>query len=369
MNNFNPNQLTLARKKRKLTKVQLANELGLVTSYYSLFESMNKDFEEPSQDILNEISRLLKFPSKFFYMDNTELLADDEKISIRASETISEIDIQSAIQGAQLSIIINRFFEGYFTLPKTNLLDLSNETPQLAVDLIRKYWKLGNRPIKNCVHLLESKGIRIFSLEKADKVVGTFSFWLGETPYIILNTFQAPEQCRFDLSRELGHLLLHKEAFPQGYDKDKQASIFASAFLMPEDEICGKINQFVRFETLLKAKKYWKVSLVSLIHRLKQIKVLKDWRYHSLMVEALQSDFGYVDYHTELDAETSLLLPKVFNRFFKQGISKRKIAKYLGLSMETLDNVMTNLVCIDNVHHLGITKKRSNHIVKKVLIY
>lgn len=98
-------------------------------------------------------------------------------------------------------------------------------------------WSLGNAPIQNVIHLLESKGIRISSLTEETREVDAFCTWHEAQPFIFLNTLKSAERSRFDAAHELGHLvrdvysMRHGQA--HGPEMERQADAFAAAFLMP----------------------------------------------------------------------------------------------------------------------------------------
>jgi len=49
-------------------------------------------------------------------------------------------------------------------LPKPNLPLLRGVEPETAAEMLRQKWSLGQRPIKNMIHLVEAHGVRVFSL-------------------------------------------------------------------------------------------------------------------------------------------------------------------------------------------------------------
>src|SRR3546814_19715675 len=97
------------------------------------------------------------------------------------------------------------------------------------------------------VHLLESRGIRVFSLSENTKEVDAFSVWRDDAPYVFLNRFKSAERSRYDAAPELAHLCLHKHGGAAAEYRDSsgenEANAFAGAFLMPESvfkQICRK---------------------------------------------------------------------------------------------------------------------------------
>lgn len=92
---------------------------------------------------------------------------------------------------------------------------------------------LGEAPIANMVHLLETKGVRVFSLVEDCHELDAFSTWLDGTPFVFLNTRKSAERSRMDAAHELGHLVLHRVGRPQGKEAEEEATRFGAAFLMP----------------------------------------------------------------------------------------------------------------------------------------
>ena len=89
-------------------------------------------------------------------------------------------------------------------MPPPKLIDLSYETdPEIASYLVRQAWGIGERPIGNLMGLLETKGLRIFSLSENTASVNAFSFWRDDKPYVFLNNFKTAESSIFDSAHEL----------------------------------------------------------------------------------------------------------------------------------------------------------------------
>ena len=60
---FTPSRLTLARKRRRLTKKGLAESVGVTPHSILRYESGEM---EPGDDVLQRLSPVLDFPEKFF---------------------------------------------------------------------------------------------------------------------------------------------------------------------------------------------------------------------------------------------------------------------------------------------------------------
>ncbi|MGL3210465.1 ImmA/IrrE family metallo-endopeptidase [Bradyrhizobium sp. BR 1433] len=78
--------------------------------------------------------------------------------------------------------------------------------------------------------LLETKGVRIFSLAENTASVNAFSFWRDNKPYIFLNNFKMAESSIFDSAHELGHLVMHKHGdAKETRAAEREANGFASS--------------------------------------------------------------------------------------------------------------------------------------------
>ena len=65
--------------------------------------------------------------------------------------------------------------------------DLFLTYAQTCAEVVRKAWGLGEKPISNMISLLESKGIRTFSLSDEAQEVDACCQWINDRPFIFLN--------------------------------------------------------------------------------------------------------------------------------------------------------------------------------------
>jgi Zn-dependent peptidase ImmA (M78 family) len=192
------------------------------------------------------------------------------------------------------------------------------------------------------VHLLESKGVRVYSLAMDAKEVDAFSFWRNDTPFVFLNTRKSAERSRFDAAHELGHLVMHRHAAPRGLDAETQANSFASAFLMPEKSIRVHSTRLATVAQLIQLKKVWSVSVMALAYRLHSLKIISDWHYHTLCKQMSARGFRTVE-PEGARRETSQVLAKVFAALRDEGRSKDDIAKDLDLMPQELEELVFGL--------------------------
>jgi Zn-dependent peptidase ImmA (M78 family)/DNA-binding XRE family transcriptional regulator len=337
--NFNPSRLTFARERRGFTKTQLAEKLGVDLRSITGYESGEFNPDEIS---LQKLGRVLRFPKSFFFGDDLEKPLPDTA-SFRSMSKMTAAQRNIALGQGAIALLLNEWIEKWFELPVAQLPDLRDEsTPEAAAESLRQIWGLGVLPVKNMIHLLESKGVRVFSLAIDAREVDAFSLWRGQTPFILLNTQKSSEHSRFDAAHELAHLVLHRHGEPQGQEAEKEAHEFAAAFLMPRTSVLAQPLRFATVDHLVKLKKYWTVSVAALAYRLHRLQFLTDWHYRTLCIQIAKR--GYRTREPEEAArESSQVLAKVFAAMRKEGIGKSQIAEALNVYAEDIDELVFGL--------------------------
>jgi len=335
---FNPARLTLARKRRGRTKSQLSELVGVDVRSLSAYES---DEYPPWTDTLSKLANVLEFPVEFFYGPNLEeILADGA--SFRAMSKMTASQRHTALSQGAIALHFNKWIESRFELPKSDVPDLSHErSPEAAADSLRRYWGIGELSIRNMIHLLEAKGVRIFSLSIDSREVDAFSTWKDTTPLIFLNCKKSSEHSRYDAAHELGHLVLHRHATPHGREAEREADLFASAFLMPRASVLALARRYPSYSDLIQLKKSWTVSVAALARRLHAVAMLSDWEYRSLCIQIAKND--RTKEPEEAPREVSQVLSKVFEELHKKGIGRSQVARELAISSSELSELMFGL--------------------------
>lgn len=337
---FTPSRLILARQKRGLSKKRLAELVGLTPQSICNFES-NIINEEPSAKTIENIARVLEFPISFFSKPEIKSISS-ESASFRALSKMTAAQRDSALASGTLAFEVNMWIENNFNLPKHNLPDLRNENPESAAMYLRQTWLIGEKPINNMIHLLESKGIRVYFIAEDYKNVDAFSIWDNGTPFVLLNTFKSSERSRFDAAHELGHLVLHKHGVPRSKQAEQEANSFASAFLMPQSSIIAQAPTLPSYSELIKLKHYWKVSLAAIVYRLRALNLITEWQHRTLVIHMSKNEYN-VNEPYPIPKESSQILTKVFETLKQEHISKIDIAKELGISFKDLEKLTTGI--------------------------
>jgi Zn-dependent peptidase ImmA (M78 family)/DNA-binding XRE family transcriptional regulator len=337
---FNPQRLSLARKRRRLTSKRFAELIGMSPVTVTRLEKANN---EPEPETVDLIAKELGFPREFFFGDDIDDLSQDAA-SFRSLTSMTARERDAALASGSLAYLLSDYVAAKFNLPEAKLIDLSHERdPAAAAMTVRQAWALGEQPISNMIKLLESKGVRVFSLAENTKSVDAFSCWRNDIPYVFLNTFKSAERSRLDASHELAHLILHKHGGPQqGRDAEIEANSFASSFLMPKADVKSRLPFVSRLDELVVAKKRWGVSTAALAYRLHKLGILSDWQYRTFCIQINQRG-----YRTEepngLPREESVIWKKVFSELWTDRISKSQVAADLHLPTDELENLVFGL--------------------------
>lgn len=338
---LNPTRITLARKRRRLTGRELAALSGLSHEHISRIERGKAENVEDSTVEL--LANALDFPKGFFYGDDIDVPLK-ESASFRSLSAMSAKERDAALSAGAFALMVSDWVSDRFNLPDVDLLDLRHEnTPESASKALRSYWGIGERPVADVIKLLESKGVRVFSLSEETRNIDAFSFWRNNVPYIFLNTYKTAERSRFDALHELGHLVLHRHGKPQGRPIEQEADQFASFFLMPTMDLLGNMpRNTTSLRQLIAAKKRWGVSVAALAYRLNKAGLMSDWQYRNFCIQ-INKQFARTE-PEELPREKSVVWEKVFRELWNEKATKDHVAKELNLPSLELDALVFNLI-------------------------
>ena len=153
--------------------------------------------------------------------------------------------------------------------------------PRSLADATREALELADQPIHDICCLLEKCGVKVLRLPRATDAF--FGLSVGDDdggPAVVINTWEriSVERWIFSAAHELGHLLLHPNAYDHKEEKEPkeeetQADQFASFLLMPDDAFEREWNDasgHPLYERVLKVKRIFHVSYKTVLLRLLQ---------------------------------------------------------------------------------------------------
>ena len=304
---FYGERLRSARMYRGLTLTELAKRTEISKQSISLYENDNNT---PDYMKVRLLASELNFPYDYFFQKDS-YAAKTETTYFRSLASATKKD--RTAQSIKLEYVAKMYeiLLEFISFPEMNLPsvdfvgcddvfeceneDAIQEIEDIAAQ-VRKYWDIGTGPIKDLQYLLEKNGIIVTGFDTNEDKIDAFSqrtIVAGNDIYFIAVALgNRPEgRIRFDMAHELGHILLHPwsedlEAITKDEFKarERQANMFASAFLLPRNSFGKDIASYptdLKYYQFLKNK--WKVSIQAMIYRAHQLGIMSDNQYQYLM--------------------------------------------------------------------------------------
>lgn len=337
---FNGKRLRLARQRRMLSGLRLADEAGVTAVTVSKIENGH----QPEDYVVDQLASALNYPREFFFLPSPAVL-DVDTVSFRSLKKMGAAERDASLAAGSLGVALYDWIDDRFNLPKPDLIDLSRDRgrPESAARLLRQHWALGEKPIGNVLKLLEAKGVRVLSLSERTPNVDAYSFWRNDRPYIFLNQEKTAERSIFDSAHELGHLVLHHHAGAKtDRDAETQADQFASAFLMPQEDVLNEAGHISSAKQIIAKKARWRVSAMALAYRMHKLGLLSEWTHRSICIELGKMGFRSGE-PKGIDRETSTVLAKVLAALWSKRLTKRDIARDLAVPLEEIETLIFGL--------------------------
>lgn len=278
--------IELARKSRGKTQKDLAQLLMITQSNISKIEQglLSCDI-----DLIGRISNILDYPIEFFTTNIPEIEGETfyrKRVSL-PSKIVEKINSIIRIRLYQINKLLKSVELENERLPYNS--SASFNTPEKNALLLREYWGVKTGPISNLTELLEKNGCIIVHIDVDNTKFDGISPPNNYPPIIFLNQNMPGDRLRFSLAHELGHIILHKYN-TSFMEEEDEANRFASEFLMPSDDIRPHLYN-LDLKKLIELKKYWKVSIQSILKKAKDLKVIAPSKSQHLWMQI--SKLGY----------------------------------------------------------------------------
>jgi len=269
------------RRNQGLSQEHLAQLSGLSRGAY---RDIEKGRAEPRTSTLKSLSSALNVPLKEFLRPSRTL----ERVRFRSLKRLKSRD--------QVLSEVARWLSDFEDLenltgnkPASGLQPLwsaikrrKNRDIKAIATMVRDRFGLSNRePVHDICGLLESVGIKVYSINVAnDAFMGLSVSEDDGGPAVIVNTWERlpVETWIFSAAHELGHLLLHLNAYDvseeqEDKEQEVEADEFASHFLMPEAVFRNEwedTSGLPLIDRVLKVKRVFRVSWRTVLFRVAQ---------------------------------------------------------------------------------------------------
>lgn len=324
---FSPARVELVRLRLGLTKIGFAEVLGVDRKTIQRFEAGQTELPKESCEKLLRISG---YPEAFFSKPPPEY-PNSDGVSFRSLRSLTAGVRNAAMAAGALAFELDDWIDERYKLPAHSLTPervTANSPASTAVQL-RAMWGIGMRPIGNMINLLEAHGVRVFSLVEETRHLDAYSLWRNDKPYIFLNTIKTAERTRFDAAHELGHLILHRHTGATHPGAETEADNFASAFLMPAEDLLAECRWVRGLNEIIAKKRRWGVSAAALAYTLNKMGKISDWHYRGYCIEL--GKLGRDREPNPMLRETSQIWTKVLTDLWRQEISLSRLADRLAI--------------------------------------
>lgn len=344
---FDRARLRIARELRGYTQVQLAREVGSVTS--ASLSQFENGHARPSAATLRRLSVALRVPVGFFVAPTQPNQPENINGFFRSLRSTSPRDRQRALAYVQLVRALTLELEKFVVLPELDLPSVaqpvtdettSDEIESLAQE-VRRQWSVPRGPIKNVIRLLERHGIVTIRFRMWLDNVDAFCVSFPDRPVIALGADKGwRDRSRFDGAHELAHLIMHTSDQVGSKTIETQAHQFAAAFLMPADDIRDELPARADWPTLLKLKAKWHVSIAALVIRAKTLGVM-DERIYSQAWKTMSVRGWRKQEPGEIGPpERPTLLSRALDVAAKTGVTLEEIVRRTGLPEDDIHAII-----------------------------
>lgn len=358
---FNHELLLLARQYRGRSQEGVADAAGLDQGHYSRIERglLNAP---PSVDTIRPIADALDFPISFFFQGDeiSGLPLSVHDASWRKRASVKASDLKRLHAELNLRIMhIRRYLDAVDVdaerpLPRLDADDMGGADKVAAY--MRRAWMIPDGPISNLTALCERAGILVIQCDFVEKIDGVTMRLRDLPPLIFLNKSAPPDRMRHSLAHELAHLIMHSVPTET---MEEEADLFAGELLAPISQVrADLIGGKITLERLVQIKKYWKVSVASLLFRATRGGLLTEnqssylWRQLSARGWRKREPD-----ETQFAPETPRLYEKVLTLHERDlGYDANDLAKMLHLSLGEVRRLYGVVSADDVRRHLRIIK-------------
>lgn len=301
---INGERLKTARLFNGISLTDLARQADISKQSMSLYENGKNT---PDYEKVRILANILGFPVDYFFQADS-ISTRTETTYFRSQATATKK--RRVAESVKLEFVAQMYeslwkyidfptyndpkieYNGFENPWDSENREAINEIEEVA-HKVRNSFGLDDQPIDNLQYVLEENGILVTGFPSNDNKIDAFCqrTTVGKEDIFIIavSLGEKISECRmrFDMAHELGHIVLHpwsedieslsKEDFK---NREKQADMFAGAFLLPKDSFLQDILQYpTDLNYYRHLKKKWKVSIQAMIVRAKQLNVITASQY------------------------------------------------------------------------------------------
>jgi Zn-dependent peptidase ImmA (M78 family)/DNA-binding XRE family transcriptional regulator len=283
--------VVLARESRGLTQSELADEIDVGQGTISKIES---GIIEANESIIEDIAKALNYRVSLFYEPGRPYgmppfhYRKRKKLGKKPLEkmigemNIRRIHLKTLMKSAKVNT--NHFIP---EIDRDEYLSGSRKpfSIEAAARHLREVWMLPEGPIENVVELLEQNGGVVIPCNFESDLIDAVSQRIDGMPVLFFVNMNAPaDRIRLTLCHELAHMVLHTTSFLDDDVMEREADIFAGAFLLPANQFRHQLTKF-DLRQIANMKKYWKVSMSAIAMRADSLNMISPYQKKMFFIE------------------------------------------------------------------------------------
>jgi len=352
LGDFQSHKLSQARQMKGLTKAALSEMIGVCSASVTSWENGTS---KPEFNKLHAISQALNQPVHWFTEENACHFQPSNFFyrSLASSRKPARANVKVRLEWlAELTAKISTWIDWpqlRFPENTAHFLSLSDSEIEQFAEATRSRAGVRGDPVNNVVLAIENLGGIVSRAKTGYAKIDAVSSWCLATnrPFVFLaNDELSSYRSRFDTAHELGHLVLHKQVTPAEHKNyheeiERQANLFASAFLMPESLFAKSIHS-VSLSALLALKQKWKVSVAVMITRIHHLEMVSDEQKLDLFKELATKKWRFKEpLDDDLPFEIPRVLPRAVKLICDQIMNKPDFLAEMGLSASTCETLLS----------------------------
>jgi len=294
---FNRHMMAVARDSRGLSQTALAEKMDVAQGTISKVEAGVMSAPAAFVEVL---AQTLKYEPDFFYQTGRPYGMPPFHYRRRkklGQKPLDRMIAEMNIRRIQLSVLLKADSSrpnGFIPEIDRDEYQGASSRPFSIEDAarhLREMWMLPDGPIENVTALIEDHGGIVIPCNFDSDLIDAVSQRIDGLPVLFFVNMNGPaDRIRHTLCHELAHMILHTTTFLEDEMMEQEADHFAGAFLLPAKAVRAQLSKF-EFRQIANMKKYWKVSMSSIVMRADKLNCVTPYQKKSFFIQ--MSKLGY----------------------------------------------------------------------------
>jgi Zn-dependent peptidase ImmA (M78 family) len=262
----------------------------------ALLSKIEHGLVEPSPEVAAQFAKALRLPVGFFYQQGNVHGLPPYHYRRRkrlSAKLLAMINAEIDVRRRHLTKLIRAREDAPVKPIPAYDIDEYGGSPATIARMVREHWLMPRGPVRDLSGLVEAAGCLIVMCSFGTcGVLDGVSFRMESMPPMIFMDKHVPgDRFNFTLSHELAHLIMHTIPL-QDEVMEAQADQFASAFLMPAEDIRPYLTK-PSISQLTKLKPYWRVAISALLKRAEDLNMLSSYQSKEIWIQYNRAGYRY----------------------------------------------------------------------------